>query len=246
MTTFVLVHGAGHGGWCWGLVAPRLRATGHEVFTPTLTGMGERVHLLDERVDLDLHIADLVNVLRYERLDDVILVGHSYGGPVISGAADREPDRVRGLVYLDAAHVANGTSVLDGVGESVDLLRKYGTVVDGVELVLLPTPDGGPYFGVTDPDEQAWMSGRLTAFPMQCFVQPLRLDDPARLATIPAYQIVCRDSVANIPDDILDAARAADRYWEIDTNHEVMISEPEALANILLEIASRPGPLSGG
>jgi pimeloyl-ACP methyl ester carboxylesterase len=129
MTTFVLVHGAGHGGWCWGRVAPLLRAAGHEVVTPTLTGLGERVHLLDGRVDLELHVTDIVNVLRYEDLHDVVLVGHSYGGTVITGAADRAPERVAKLVYLDAAFPGDGQSVADVV-EPVEGLRANGEVID--------------------------------------------------------------------------------------------------------------------
>ena len=103
MATYVLVHGGGHGGWCYQRVARILRAAGHDVYTPTLTGLGERSHLVSADVDLDLHIRDIVAVLHYEDLRDVILVGHSYGGMVITGVADRATDRVGRLVYLDAA-----------------------------------------------------------------------------------------------------------------------------------------------
>src|SRR5438128_128006 len=102
MATFVLVHGAWHGGWCWKRVTPLLRAAGHEVYATTLTGLGERVHLASPNVGLALHVQDVVGVLEYEDLRDVILVGHSYGGIVISGVADRVPERLRHLVYLDA------------------------------------------------------------------------------------------------------------------------------------------------
>jgi pimeloyl-ACP methyl ester carboxylesterase len=102
MATFVLVHGAIVGGWCWRWVAPHLRAAGHAVCTPTLTGLGERVHLASPQVDLDMHIADVVNVLRYEDLTGVVLVGWSYGGMIVAGAADRAPERIAHLVYLDS------------------------------------------------------------------------------------------------------------------------------------------------
>src|SRR3712207_5745958 len=102
MTTYVLVHGAWHGGWCWKKVVPLLRTAGHEVYTPTLTGLGERAHLLSPTITLDTHILDVVNVLEYEELLDVVLVGHSYAGAVISGVADRAPTQVAQLVYLDA------------------------------------------------------------------------------------------------------------------------------------------------
>jgi pimeloyl-ACP methyl ester carboxylesterase len=238
MTTFVLVHGAGHGGWCWGRVAPLLRAAGHEVVTPTLTGLGERVHLLDGRVDLELHVTDIVNVLRYEDLHDVVLVGHSYGGTVITGAADRAPERVAKLVYLDAAFPGDGQSVADVV-EPVEGLRANGEVIDGIELVLLPTPVGGPFYGVTDPEERAFMAGRLTAFPWKCFAQPLRLTDPARVAAIADFHVVCRDGASVLPPAVEERARAEGRFWEMATNHELMISEPVALADLLREISAR-------
>src|SRR6516162_6725643 len=104
MATYVLVHGGGHGGWCYGRVARLLRAEGHDVYTPTLTGLGERAHLLDDRVDLHRHVEDVVAVLQFEDLRDVVLVGHSYGGMVITGVADRTADRVGRLVFLDAAN----------------------------------------------------------------------------------------------------------------------------------------------
>src|SRR5437879_1752139 len=102
MATFVLVHGAWHGGWCWKKLTPLLRSNGHDVFTPTLTGLGERAHLANQAIDLTTHIEDVVSTLDYEDLRGVILVGHSYGGIVISGVADRIPARIGCVVYLDA------------------------------------------------------------------------------------------------------------------------------------------------
>jgi len=102
MATFVLVHGAWHGSWCWKRVRRALQARGHEVFTPTLTGVGERSHLLSRHVNLDTHIGDVVNLIRWEELSDVVLCGHSYGGCVVSGVADRVPNPIGALVYLDA------------------------------------------------------------------------------------------------------------------------------------------------
>ena len=102
MTTFVLVHGAWHGSWCWKRVRKALQAEGHDVFTPTLTGVAERSHLISPQVNLDTHVADVVNLIRWEELTDVVLCGHSYGGCVITGVADRIPERLRALVYLDA------------------------------------------------------------------------------------------------------------------------------------------------
>ena len=111
--TIVLVHGAWHGGWCWKKVVPLLRAYGNDVYAPTLTGLGERSHLLHQQIDLDLHIQDIVAMLDYEDLHDVTLVGHSYGGMVITGVADRERARINKLVYLDAFMPDNGKSLQD-------------------------------------------------------------------------------------------------------------------------------------
>src|SRR4051812_4113946 len=160
MATFVLVHGGGHGGWCYAKVAALLRAAGHEVRTPTLTGLGERAHLLGPGVGLETHITDVVNVLHFDDLYDVVLVGHSYGGMVITGAADRAADRVGRLVYLDAANPKNGQSLFDVAGPILAVARENGRTVDGVELVLLPTPDAGTFYGVTDADDLAWMADR--------------------------------------------------------------------------------------
>ena len=113
MATFVLVHGAWHGGWCWRKLTPLLRAAGQEVFTPTLTGLGERAHLGSPDVGLGTHVRDVAQVLWYEDLADVVLVGHSYGGLVIGGVADQVPERLRHLVYLDAFVPEHGQSMLD-------------------------------------------------------------------------------------------------------------------------------------
>src|SRR5690349_23291709 len=143
MATFVLVHGGGHGGWCYQRVASLLRAAGHDVYTPTLTGLGERSHLVGPHVDLDLHTRDVCELLHFEDLRDVILVGHSYGGMVITGVADRSADRIGRIVYLDAATPVNGQSLVDVAGPIIEAVRPMGEVVDGLELVLLPAPDAG-------------------------------------------------------------------------------------------------------
>ena len=113
MATFVFVHGAWQGGWCWVRVARLLRKQGHEVYTPTLTGLGERAHLLSEKINLDTHIQDVLGVLQSEELDNIVLCGHSYGGMVITGVADGAADRIRSLVYLDALVPADGQNLLD-------------------------------------------------------------------------------------------------------------------------------------
>jgi pimeloyl-ACP methyl ester carboxylesterase len=238
MATFVLVHGGAHGGWCYGKVAPLLRRAGHEVHAPTMTGLGERSHLVSPSVDLDLHIRDIVAVLHYEDLRDVILVGHSYGGMVITGVADRAVDRVGHLVYLDAANPVNHQSLVDIAGPYIEAARPTGKVVNGVELVLFPGSEPLPNYGVTDPDDIAWMQQRLTPHPWRCFEQKLELTNEQALWSIPRYHIVCTSTLATRDPKLIEAARAEDRLWDIDTGHDLMISEPQAVANALLEVAS--------
>ncbi len=238
MATYVLVHGGGHGGWCYQRVARLLQVDGHVVYAPTLTGQGERSHLLDEKVDLDRHIEDVVAVLRFEDLRDAILVGHSYGGMVITGVADRAADRVGRLVYLDAANPRNGQSLVDVAGPVINAVRPMGQTVDGIELVLLPAPDAGLLYGVTDPDDLAWMAERLTPHPWRCFEQPLVLTNEEALWAIPQFHIVCTSTLATRDPELMGRARAEGRLWDIDTGHDLMITEPRQTADALLQVAS--------
>lgn len=238
MATYVLVHGGGHGGWCYQRVARRLRAAGHDVHAPSLTGLAERSHLLHPGIDLDTHIHDIVQVLHYEDLHDVILVGHSYGGMVITGVADRAGDRIGKLVYLDAANPVNGQSLVDVAGPIIEVTRPMGEVVDGVELVLLPAPEAGRFYGVTDPDTVAWMADRLSGHPWPCFEQKLDLQHEEALWAIPQYHIVCTSTLATRDPDLLDRARRAGRLWDIDTGHDLMLTEPEAVTDVLLQVAA--------
>ena len=202
MSTFVLVHGGGHGGWCYAKVKGRLEAQGHEVFAPSLSGLAERSNLLAPGIDLETHIADVVGLLRWWDLHDVVLVGHSYGGMVITGVADRAEERVGKLVYLDAANPTNGQSLVDVAGPTIESVRPLGETVDGVELVLLPGPGAGAFYGVTDPDDLAWMDNRLTGHPWRCFEQPLVLKDEAAVAALPHFHIVCESTIATQKDTL--------------------------------------------
>ena len=239
MATYVLVHGGGHGGWCYQRVARLLRAAGHEVYAPTLSGLGERSHLLSADVDLDMHITDITAVLHYEDLRDVILVGHSYGGMVITGVADRASDRVGRLVYLDAANPVNGQSLKDVAGPVIEAARPAGAVIDGMELVLLPAPEAGLFYGVTDPEDLAWMADRLTGHPWKCFEQPLDLTNEEVLWAIPQYHIVCTSTLATRDAGLMAKARSENRLWDINTGHDLMITEPDAVAAALLQVAAR-------
>ena len=232
MATYLLVHGGGHGGWCYKKVAKLLRVAGHEVHTPTLTGLGERSHLLGPHIDLDLQINDVVKTLEFEDLHDVILVGHSYGGMIITGVADRATDRIGHLVYLDAANPKNGQSLVDVAGPFMQAARASARVVDGIELVLFPGTDPLGYYGVKDPEQLAWMKTKLTPHPWKCFEQKLRLSNQEAAGRIAQSHIVC---TSTLPGRDVAALKAASngRFWDIDTGHDLMITEPQAVVELL-------------
>lgn len=237
MATYVLVHGAGHGGWCWQRVARLLRAAGHEVHTPTLTGLGDRAHLLTNGTSLATHIADIAATLVCEDLHDVILVGHSYGGIVIAGAADRSLGRVGQLVFLDAAILAHGES-LAGTTPAIQAVRNESRIIDGVELVLWPDQAvTRAIYGVNDEADWAWMLERLRPHPWRTFADPLELTNPEAVNRLQRTIINCPSSLKLRGAEVLDRYAAADRVWELDTGHDTMITEPEKTAELLLRLA---------
>lgn len=237
MARYVLVHGGGHGGWCYQPVARLLRERGHEVYTPTLTGLGEREHLLSPTIDLDTHITDVVKLLQFEDLTEVILVGHSYGGMVVTGVADRATGRIRNLVFLDAAIPQNGQSLVDHAGPFMAATRARSRMVNGVELVLFPGEDPLGFFGVKDPQQVAWMKTKLTPHPWKCFEQKLVLKNEAAMRKLPQSVIMCG---SHLNDQARTALKALSngRFWEIDTGHDLMITEPGAVTEMLLHLAS--------
>jgi pimeloyl-ACP methyl ester carboxylesterase len=235
--TFVLIHGGGHGGWCYQRVAPLLREAGHDVYAPSLTGLADRAHLLTPDTDLDTHVTDVVNLLTYEDLKEVILVGHSYGGMVITGAADRAIDRVGHLVYLDSATPANGESLATHSKPFVDAQRQRIFTVNGVELIMPPSAALARFLGVTDPDDVAWVVERLTPHPWKTTTQPLRLTNEAALWAIPQTHICCTASLA-IRDVERIKAVSEGRLWDIDTGHDLMLTEPHETAELLLRVAA--------
>lgn len=221
--TFVLVHGAWLGGWCWKKVIPRLRAAGHVVFAPTLTGLGERAHLLTPEIDLDTHIEDVVAVLEYEDLTNVVLVGHSYAGMVIAGVAQKAAPRLTELVYLDSFLPENGKSV-DGY------LPAPHASVDGRVKPLDPRTA----FGVKRETDLAWMAPRLRDHPARADSQPV---DLSRTVTLRQTYIRCSP---NIPC-FLEAAERAKRqglqlFELISAGHCPMITQPDELVKILLAL----------
>jgi pimeloyl-ACP methyl ester carboxylesterase len=209
-----------------------------------LTGLGERSHLLSPDIDLDTHITDVVNALRFEDLHDVILVGHSYGGLVILGIADRATDRIGKLVYLDAGLPQSGKSLAEYAGDIITTLRPRSKVVAGTEVVMLPEdyevlPQIRDYFGVVDPADRAWVRERLTPQPWKTFAQPLRMTNEKAVREISTFHIACTANVAHWDPTVAATARADGRLWDIDTGHDLMITEPEFVATALEAIAER-------
>lgn len=233
--TFVLIHGGGHGGWCWSRVAPLLRAAGHDVHTPTLTGLGERAHLLTPDVGLSTHVQDVVSLLTCDELHDVILVGHSYGGMVLTGVADRALDRVAQVVYLDAAIPRAGESLVD----TSPGLRRFAEAdareVDGIRLVLWPGPVTQRLYGL-DGADWSWAEPRLTPHPYRCFEEPLQLERPDAVERLPRTIINCTSTMKVRDPETLPRYHTGDRVWEIDEAHDMMITAPELTAELLLRI----------
>lgn len=237
MATFVLVHGGGHGGWCYQPVAKLLRAKGHEVYAPSLTGLADREHLLTPAVDLNTHITDVVNLMQFEDLHEVILVGHSYGGMVITGVADRATDRVGHLVWLDSAMPQNNQSLVDVAGQVIGAARTMGGVVNGMELVLFPERTPPEFYGVTDQAQIDWMKARLTPHPWRCFEQKLRLNNEQAMRRIPQSIVACTQNLAAYDKAELEKLTQG-RFWHIETGHDLMITEPEWTADKLMRIAA--------
>lgn len=247
MSTFVLVPGAWHGGWCWKKLAPLLREAGHEVYTPTLTGLGDRSHLLSRETNLDPHIKDIVSLLDFEELNNVILVGHSYGAVVIAGTAELAFPRLSHLVNLDGPIPQNGKSLFESINDEKFTQETRRIIAEEGEGWRIPfsertrmlnTPEQDGIFGVTDPNEKEWLRERLTAQPAATFEQKLRFSRAEAIA-IPKTFIWC--SFYEGKRDGTPPSSVSTAGWslrEIDTDHDAMISAPGELAGILLTLAS--------
>ena len=237
MATFVLVHGAWHGGWCWKKLTPLLRAAGHEVVAPTLTGLGERVHLLTREVGLDTHVQDVVNVLEYEELHDVALVGHSNGGMVITGVAERVPERVRHLVYLDAVVPMDEERSFKELTlrHDPDRWSFWEEQIRAGDGWLLPVPTGEPLMGVTDEEDLRWLRAHLTAHPAKTLLQRLAGDHaPAR--HLPRTFIRCPETPGAPNPSSPHAERirqAGGQCHELAGGHDIMVTMPHELSTLL-------------
>lgn len=230
---FVLLHGACHGGWCWVRVARLLRAAGHEVFTPTLTGSGERAHLLTADVGPATLVQDVVAVLENEELRDVVLVGHSFGALVALGVADRVPHRLRRLVLLDGVVVEPGEPAFAGLPPEAVAARIAAAEASG-GLTYPPPPAGA--FGLTDPDDLAWVARRLTPQPLRSYSEPFGLRAPLGNG-LPVSYVCCTDPPYPAIHSAHTIVRREGWVWrELATGHDAMITAPDATVAELLEL----------
>ena len=235
MTTFVLVHGAWHGGWCWKFVTQLLQAQGHRVFIPTLTGLADKSHLLTPDINLETHVTDVVNLIKWEELEEVALCGHSYGGMVITGVASQIPDKLSALIYLDAFLPEHGKSLRDYTpADQSDATAKAAAETS---LNTVP-PIPAAKFRIRD-ENQAWVDSQCTPQPFGCMDQPVKrtvvLEDIAKCTYIRAMK--------HDPSNFIQFQELtdADPRWHcrtVDSGHDVMVDDPEELAELLVEAAA--------
>jgi pimeloyl-ACP methyl ester carboxylesterase len=233
MATFVIVHGAWSGGHAWRWVRPLLRSAGHEVFTPALTGLGERSHLASAQVDLETHVRDVVAVLEYEDLREVVLVGHSYGGMVISGVADRVPERLALLVYLDAEVPMDGQSELDLLPAQERAGYEEAARSKG-QGWLIPPPLPEPLPDDLDPRVR-WAMLRMVSQPLATFAQPLRLSNPAGSKVPRSYVLCAQGKEDQALPGYVQRARSDPgwRFVELAAGHSAHVTAPRELVNVL-------------
>jgi pimeloyl-ACP methyl ester carboxylesterase len=232
-TTFVLVHGAWHGGWCWRRVADLLTAKGHRVFAPTLTGLGERSHLMQPGINVSTHATDVVNVIKWERLANVVLCGHSYGGMVASAVAEQVLDRIASIVFLDAFVPENGDSMADLTSQVVRDNLKTATERGDISVPGRPAAA----FLVNEQD-QAWVDSLTGPQPIGTMTEKLKLTGAVGKIAKKTYV-----RAASYPNPGFDKALErvkADTAWRtygVPCGHDVMVDMPERLAEILIEVA---------
>jgi pimeloyl-ACP methyl ester carboxylesterase len=231
--TFLVCHGAWSAGWAWKKMHPLMAARGHRLVTPSCTGLGEREHLASPAIDLETHIQDILNVIRFEDLLDVVLIGHSYGGMVATGVADRARDRIAQLIYLDAFVPEDGQSLLDLNGSARERMRELASAGDGWRVPPNPVPPDTP------PTDIEWLSARRVDMPIKCFEMPLKLHN-GELKLPRSYIYATRISPADTFGPFAARARHEPgwRYDGIDASHSPHVTAPETLMALLEEIVA--------
>ena len=229
MAEFVLVHGAFHGGWCWQRVEKRLRDAGHDVLTPTMIGMAEQQHCVSPEIGLDTHVTQISDLLMMEDLKNVVLVGHSYGGMVAAGVAMKAADRLAHVVVLDGAAPRNGEAMTD-----ILPAEAAAGMVEKAQNGLMTAPPGA--FGITDPQDAAWLTARLTPQPLKTFTDSIEMDDEKYAAMNKTF-IRCVWPEVDRPHSISSkrTSQAGDwNYFELNACHNAMVTIPDQVTNILL------------
>jgi pimeloyl-ACP methyl ester carboxylesterase len=230
--TFLVCHGAWSAGWAWKKMHPLMNAADHRLVTPTYTGLGERAHLAGPSIDLETHIADILNVIRYEDLSDIVLLGHSYGGMVATGVADRARDRIAQLIYLDAFVPRDGQSLLDLNQSARQSMQDRAKSGDGWRVPPNPTPLDTP------PADLEWLTERRVDMPIRCFEMKIKLQ---REPTLPrSYIYATRITPADTFGQFAKRAKSEPgwRYFEIDASHSPAVTAPEALMGLLERIVA--------
>jgi pimeloyl-ACP methyl ester carboxylesterase len=241
MSSFVLVHGSWHGSWCWKRVRSALQAQGHEVFTPTLTGLADRSHLLSREVNLDTHIQDVVNLIRWEELSDIVLCGHSYGGCVVSGVADRMPGQIRALVFLDAFVLEDGENNMQHLTEEQSTQFREGVTSLGDGWKVPPVPAAAFHVNVAD---REWVDRQCTMQPLGTMKQPLALSGGIeRIDNVTFILATGYSPGSPFPPFYEKAKRKGWHTRTVPCGHDVMLDLPGELTSLLLEAgAQREGP----
>ncbi|WP_444920094.1 alpha/beta fold hydrolase [Microbulbifer sp. CnH-101-G] len=234
--TFVLVHGLFHGGWCWSKVRQRLIKAGHCVYSPTQTGLGERRHLLSPRVGIDTFIDDIVNLIISEELQEITLVGHSFGGITVSAVADRLRDHIRHLVFLDAAIAQDGHCFYEQLPEQNRAQRLASSqLVKGTRCFM---PISASSFDITNPNDIAWVERHLTPHPVKTYLDPVKMSKPAGTG-LDCFYIVCSKPIHPSFSLSRHWAKTQER-WEIKyitTGHSAPITDPGIVTDILINLA---------
>ena len=234
--TFLVCHGAWSAGWAWKKMHPLMAARGHRLLTPTYTGLGERAHLANPSIDLEIHIQDVLNVIKYEDLRDIVLVGHSYGGMVATGVADRVRDRISQLIYIDAFVPDDGQSLLDLNEPARSHMEELAKSGDGWRVPPNPTPPDTP------PADQEWLTERRVDMPIKCFEMPLKLQG-GKLTLPRGYIYATRITPADTFGSFAKRAKSEKgwNYYEIDASHSPNITAPETLMKLLEKIVAERG-----
>jgi pimeloyl-ACP methyl ester carboxylesterase len=237
MTTFLVAHGAWSAGWAWKKMRPLMRQRGHELVTPTYTGLGERSHLAHRDVDLETHITDVLNVLYFENLTDVVLVGHSYGGMVATAVADRAADRIAQVVYVDAFVPRDGQSLLALLPEEARVRMLEAVRLEGNGWRVPPNPMPSD----SSEADVAWATPRRVMQPLKTFEQPVRLT--GAIERLRRTYIYCtRPTPGDVLRQFAERARSETgwQYIEIDASHNPHITVPAALAKVLDDLSRDP------